>query len=115
MSSKIICDGCHKEIKNIFAGDEYNGKFLCSECLSKSEYHIFHSIKVIQTVEITNHLDYNFELNEKLKRITDVELNCGICENSWRINKDQVEEKVKEHFEFHKKQLEIEKRFQQLT
>ena len=106
--SKIICDQCQKEIDNIFEGDEYKGQFLCLDCLKKSEYHIFHNIKVIQTMEITNHLDYDFELTEVLIRITDVEINCGICENSWRIPKEEIDEKVKEHFEFHKKQMEIE-------
>lgn len=102
------CDNCKKELKT-FEGDEWDGQYLCGTCLKQTDYHLFRSIHVIQTVEISLNMQFDFELEEKLKRIQDNRLSCDICENSWRITKEQnMEEEVRKHFVMHKSQRESE-------
>jgi hypothetical protein len=105
METKIICDNCKKELVHIFAGDEFEGQFLCTDCLKKSDYHIYHSLKIIKTIEQYFDSDYHFQFTEGRSTISDIQLYCGICKESWRITESEIETKVKSHFQLHKNKM----------
>jgi len=102
----IFCDECKEELPNIFSGDEYDGQFLCSKCLKKTPLHIYKSIVIYEHQEITHCLNSDLELIERSHKTLDYDLSCSICENSFSVKRDKLEEKLREHYNFHLKDLD---------